>query len=99
MSFGSNCGPTLEAMLVLGTGTPSSSQETWMPAADVELVVDHVGAGRVVGDHGQAVGIVGAGSLRDLLAADHAGGGGRLGVHGASLIGDLDRFLMGGKAK
>ncbi len=28
MSFGSNCGPTVVAMFVLGTGTPSTSHET-----------------------------------------------------------------------
>src|SRR5437879_1508902 len=39
MSLGSNCGPTLEAMLVFGTGTRSVSQETRRPALRVSLVV------------------------------------------------------------
>ena len=34
----------------------------------------HVGAGDVVGDHGQAVGAVGAGRALDVLAADQSGG-------------------------
>ena len=52
MSLGSNCGPTLLAMLVFGTGTPSMSQLCLMAAAHVQ----HGRApcrrrGREVGDH------------------------------------------------
>ena len=31
MSLGSICGPTLEAILVLGMATPSMSQLVWWP--------------------------------------------------------------------
>src|SRR5262249_3192194 len=43
-----------------------------MPAAEVKLVMDHVGAGGKVGDHGQAVSAIGAGSLRDLSAVNQS---------------------------
>src|ERR1051325_1985574 len=45
-------------------------------SANVQLIVDHVSAGCVVGDHGQTVGLVGTGSLGNLLAAYHTLRGG-----------------------
>ena len=48
-----------------------------MAAADVELIVHHVGARHVIGDHSQAVAAVGPGSSRDFLAADNTLSGGR----------------------
>ncbi len=44
-----------------------------MPAAHVQLVMDHVGTGNEVGDHGHAVALVGAGRALDVLAADEGG--------------------------
>src|SRR6202011_5397777 len=58
-----------------------------MAAAKMELIVRHVRAGNVVGDHLQAVGAVGAGSGGDGLAVDQSCGsrsfgGGRFGGGG-----------------
>ena len=41
-----------------------------MSPANVELIVNHVRAGNIVGDHGHTVGLISAGSRRDLLPAD-----------------------------
>ena len=51
-------------------------------AAHVQHVVGHVGAGDVVGDHGHAVGAVGAGGVGDVVAADQGGGGDGVDVGG-----------------
>jgi len=51
MSLGSICGPTLEAILVLGIATASEQPACLWPAIDVQHVVRHVRAGHVVGDH------------------------------------------------
>jgi len=40
----------------------------------VELVVDHVRTRNVIGDHAQVVGLIGAGSLRNLSSAHQSGG-------------------------
>ena len=62
-------------------------------AAHVQHVVRHVGAGRVVGDHGHAVGAVRAGGFGDVLAIDQRGGRdavdvcrGRETLHGDGLV-------------
>ena len=65
MSLGSICGPTLDAILVLGNGDAVDEPAGLMAAAHVQHVVGHVGAGDVVGDHLHADGSVGAGSLVD----------------------------------
>ena len=49
--------------------------------ANVQHVVSDVGAGDVVGDHGHAVGAVGAGRAGDVLAADEGDGRGGVGGH------------------
>ena len=65
-----------------------------VPAANVQLVMNHVGAWNVIGDHCQAAGPVGAGSLRNLLAADNVRGRGRLRVHSRRRLGHLHRFTL-----
>src|ERR1700682_5978549 len=62
-------------------------------ATDVQLVVDHIRAGTVIGDHGRTVGLVGTGSLGDLLAADHAGGSGGFGIDRGRCVHYLDSFF------
>ena len=64
-----------------------------MSAANVQLIVDHRGAGNIVGDHAQTVGLIGAWTFSDLAAADEADGGGRFGVDGGGSIGNVNRFL------
>ena len=59
-------------------------------AAHVEHVVGHVGAGDVVGDHGQAVGAVGAGGLGDVVAVDEGGGSDGVDVGAGGVAGDGD---------
>ena len=66
-----------------------------MAAAHVEHVVGHVGAGDVVGDHGHAVGAVGAGGLGDVFAADEGGGGDGVDVAVVVLGGDGGGLLDG----
>ena len=44
-----------------------------MAAAHVEHVVGQVSAGRVIGDHREAVGGIGARSLRDVCPVDERG--------------------------
>ena len=66
-----------------------------MAAAHVEHVVGHVGAGDVVGDHGHAVGAVGAGGLGDVFAADEGGGGDGVDVGGGGVGGDGGGLLDG----
>ncbi len=60
-------------------GMPSSSQLRLVAAADVKHVVSDVGAGNVVGDHGETVGAVGAGSAVDVLLVDKRDGRCRIG--------------------
>ena len=55
-------------------------------AAHVQHVVGHVGAGDVVGDHGHAVGAVGAGGLGDVFAVDESGGGDGVDVGGVRSV-------------
>src|SRR5262249_22809512 len=43
-------------------------------AADMQLIMHHVSAGCVVGDHRHAVGLVSAGCFGDLFTADDGGG-------------------------
>ena len=64
-------------------------------AAHVQHVVGHVGAGDVVGDHGHAVGAVGAGGLGDVVAADEGGGGDGVDVGGLGGRGDGDGLRDG----
>ena len=64
-------------------------------AAHVEHVVGHVGAGDVVGDHGHAVGAVGAGGFGDVFAADEGGGGDGVDVGGGDVGGDGGGLLDG----
>ena len=47
----------------VGHGNAVDQPGNLMSAANVELVVDHVRAGNVVGDHRQTVGLIGAGSF------------------------------------
>ena len=65
-------------------------------AAHVEHVVRDVGAGDVVGDHGHAVGAVGAGSALDVEAADEGGGSGAVGGDDCGRAGDGDFFIRRG---
>ena len=62
-------------------------------AAHVEHVVGDVGAGDVVGDHGHAVGGVGAGGALDVLAADEGDGGEAVGGDDRGRGGDGDIFI------
>src|SRR5262249_37626609 len=63
-----------------------------MAAPDVELIVNHVGAGSVCGDEVEAVGAGCAWGFRDRLAA-HADGSGRgCGVDGLRGLANLDAF-------
>ena len=54
----------------VGDGYAIDEPAGLVSAANVELIVSLVGAGHVVGDHGQAVGAVGAGRAFDLRAID-----------------------------
>ena len=51
------------------------------------------GAGHVVGDHRQAVGLVGAGGLRDMRRLTTRGCGRRFGIHSGGRIRDFDGFV------
>src|SRR5437762_12599941 len=64
-----------------------------MSAADVQLVVDHIGAGDIVRDHAQANGLVGARSFRNLLATNQACGRGGFRIHGYRSIRDFNSFF------
>ncbi len=66
-----------------------------MAAADVEHVVGDVGAGGEVGDHGEGVGAVSAGSEGDGLAVDKGGGGDGVDVGGVSRVFNRDGLLHG----
>ena len=66
-------------------------------AADVEHVMRNVGAGYVVGDHGHAVGGVGAGRALDVLAADKGDGREAVGGDDRGRSGDGDIFLGRGQ--
>src|SRR5438552_610757 len=57
----------------VGDGNAVEQPGDLMPAANVDLVVDHVCAGNIVGDHGHAVGLRGSRSIRDLLPVNDAG--------------------------
>ena len=56
----------------VGYGHPIKQPRDLVSAANVKLIMDQVSAGCVVRDHVQAVGLVGAWSLSNLLSADHA---------------------------
>ena len=66
---------------------------------DVKLVVYHIRAGNVIGDHGQTVGLVRTGSLGNLLTADYAGSSGRFGIDSGRSVDDLDGFLAFGDSE
>src|ERR1700730_11992880 len=66
-----------------------------MTAAHVQHVMGDVGAWDVVGDHGQAVGAVGAGGLGDVFATDEGGWGDGVAVGGVGFARDRDGLLDG----
>jgi hypothetical protein len=70
-----------------------------VPAPDVELVVDHIGAGNVIRDHAQAVGLIGARSLRNLLSAHQGCCRRGLGIHSDGFVLDLNRLFGLGNRK
>src|ERR1700675_2893144 len=81
-----------------GHGDAINEPTGLVAAADVELVVGEVGAGNVVGDHGEAVGAVSAGSMFDIEAADQGDGSGGIGGSGFGRSRDVDGFFVGGDA-
>ena len=58
----------------------------------MQLIVHHVGTGRVVGDHGQAVGLVGAGGFADGGPVHEVGAGGGLRIDGGRDVLHLNGF-------
>ena len=68
-----------------------------MAAANVQLVVDDVGTGDVVGNQGQAVGPRGAGCFLNLQAVDEVCRRDSLRLRGVG--GDNYRFVLRGKTK
>jgi len=65
-----------------------------MSASNVQLVVSHVGARHVAGDHSQAVAQVRAGRLLDGLAAHQRLRRGRLRIYAFRRLGHLDRLSL-----
>ena len=63
----------------IGNGHAVDEPTGLMSAADVELVVSEIGAGHVVGNHGEAVGAGGAGGVFDVEAVDEGGRSGGIG--------------------
>ena len=80
----------------VGDGDAVDEPAGLMSAANVELVVGDVGSGDEVGDHGEAVGASGAGSARDVEAADERGGRGGIGGRGFGRAGDVDGLFGSG---
>ncbi len=96
MSLGSNCGAEILRDGGVDDGNAVQEPGGLVAAAHVEHVVRDVGAGDVVGDHGQAVGAVGAGSALDVEAADEGGGSGGVGGDDRGRGGDDDFFIRRG---
>ena len=71
----------------------------FVAAAHVQHVVGHVGAGDVVGDHGEGVGAVGAGGVGDVDAVDECGGGDAVDVGGVLRAEDGDGLVDGRDAE
>ncbi len=67
--------------------------------ADVELIVGDIGAGHVVGDHGEAVGARSPGRALDIEAADQGDGSGGVRWSGLGSSGDVDDLLVSGHAQ
>lgn len=63
-----------------------------MAATHMEHVVHHVSSRREIGNHGQAVGLIGAGRLGDLRGRNQGLYGGRLSLEFAGRARDLDHF-------
>ena len=91
--------PNVGSNIRIGDGNAVNQPRDLMSAANVELIVDHVRAGHVVGDHAQTVGLVGARRLRNLLPADQRSGRRRLGVDGCGCFLDFNRLLGLGDSK
>src|SRR5712672_1565633 len=74
----------------VGDGHAIEEPTGLVAAADVELVVREISAGNVVGDHGQAVGARGSGSVFDVETADQGDRSGGVGGSGFGGSGDVD---------
>src|ERR1700722_1149929 len=83
----------------VGHGDAVDEPTGLVAAADVELVVSEIGAGNVVGDHGETVGAIRAGSLFDIETADQSGGSSGIGGSGFGRARDVHRFFIRGDAQ
>jgi len=70
-----------------------------MAAAHVEHVVCDVGAGNVVGDHGEGVGAIGPGGLGDICTTDECGGSDGVDVGSVRFGGDVGGLLDGAEGQ
>jgi len=85
--------------ICVGNGNAVEQPCDLVSTPDVKLVVDHVGAGNIIRDHGQTVGLVGAWSLGNLFAADYARGSGGFGIDRRRSVNDLDGFFAFGDSE
>ena len=76
----------------VGHGHAVQQPGNLVAAADVQLIVNYVGAGRVVRDHSQAVALIGARRMVDSFAAYHVGAGRRLRIHRRGDVLYFNRF-------
>src|SRR5262249_58446314 len=70
-----------------------------MASANVQLVVDDVGAGDVIRDHGDAVASRGAGSFGNLTTIDDGGGSRGIRINAFESVPHLDRLVRLGNAE
>src|SRR5712692_4169064 len=68
-----------------------------MTSAHVKLVMGEVGAGNVVGNHGEAVAAGRPGSLANFLAVNNVGGCDRFPLRRARISGNGDGLILGGE--
>ncbi len=77
----------------IGHGNAVNQPRDLVSTAYMELVVDHVRARNIIGDHVQAVGLIGARSLRDLAPRHQGGGRRRLSIDLRGCVLDFDRLF------
>src|SRR6267378_3753327 len=81
----------------VGDGDAVNQPGRLMAAANVQLVVDDVGTGDVVGDQRHAVGSRGAGCITDFQPVDEGGGRDGLKLRRPRVSRDRDRLRLGAK--
>ena len=86
--------PDVARDIRVGHGHAVDFPRDLVPAADVQLIVRHVGAGHEIGDHGHAVAEVRAGGVGNVLPAHQRQRGLRCLDGGALIFVHLDRLAL-----